>query len=413
MPTHPLWNPFEIPSDEEIAAARVVADSTSPHPLEVLPPDPTWPAQYAVVRDRVVAALGERVLAIEHVGSTAVPGLWAKPFIDVDLTVADSADEDAWLPALEAAGFVLRVREPEWEEHRCLRGQDPTTNLHVFSPGAREPRRHRLFRDWLRSHPDDRDAYAEVKRSVAAQGFTDGMLYNNEKAWFVYDLYEKVLAADPAHPHDPQPRLVVDRSPLPDGIDARLRDQLTFIAEADRLKTILRASELVADRRRENDAEHSWHLALMVILLAEYADEPIDVGHTVQLVVVHDLVEIYAGDSPVFDPAAVADQAEREQAAADRLFTLLPADQASYLRELWDEFEAGATPEARFGKGMDRLQPMLLNWLNRGGTWQMPGVTESTVRAREAGVVAASTRLGDLTGRLVDEGLRRGWIRPD
>jgi len=126
--------------------------------------------------------------------------------IDVDLTVADSADEDAWLPDLGAAGFVLRVREPDWEEHRCLRGLEPTTNLHVFSPGAREPKRHLMFRDWLRTHPEDRDRYAEVKREVAAHGFTDAMRYNNEKAWFVYDLYEKVFAGDPEHKHDPHPR---------------------------------------------------------------------------------------------------------------------------------------------------------------------------------------------------------------
>lgn len=206
--------------------------------------------------------------------------------------------------------------------------------------------------------------------------------------------------------------LIIDRQPLPDGIPERLAAQLRFVAEADKLKTVLRASPLAAADRRENDAEHSWHLALMVILLAEYADEPIDVGHAVRLVVIHDLVEIYAGDSPVFVPGAADDQAEREAAAADRLFGLLPLDQAEQMRALWDEFEAAATPEARFCKAMDRLEPMLLNWLAGGGTWGMPGASEATVRARESGVVAASTSLGEATGLLVEEGLRRGWIRP-
>ncbi|MFD1825225.1 MULTISPECIES: HD domain-containing protein [Mumia] len=205
--------------------------------------------------------------------------------------------------------------------------------------------------------------------------------------------------------------LIITRNPLPDGIDARLAAQLSFIAEADKLKTILRASPLAAADRRENDAEHSWHLALMVVLLAEYAEEPIDVGHAVKLVVIHDLVEIYAGDSPVFDAASRVDQREREEAAADRLFTQLPEDQAQEIRALWDEFEAGKTPEARFCKGIDRLEPMLLNWFNEGGTWRMPGANLATIRARESGVVAASTTLGDATGMLVDEGLRRGWIR--
>ena len=212
MPPHPLWNPFETPSMEDINAARVELGVWKPSPVEVVAPDPAWPQWYTVVRDRVVAALGDRVLAIEHVGSTAVPGLWAKPMIDIDLTVADSADEDAWLSDLESVGFVLRVREPDWEEHRVLRGQKPHTNLHVFSPDAREPHRHQMFRDWLRTHPEDRDRYAEVKREVAARGFDDAMLYNNEKAWFVYDLYEKVFAADPKHEHDPHPRPSKPRS---------------------------------------------------------------------------------------------------------------------------------------------------------------------------------------------------------
>jgi putative hydrolase of HD superfamily len=212
---------------------------------------------------------------------------------------------------------------------------------------------------------------------------------------------------------DPTADLIIDLNPLPDEIGGRLRAQLEFIAEADKLKTILRASPLAAADRRENDAEHSWHLALMVLLLAEYADEPIDVGHAIKLVIIHDMVEIYAGDSPVFDAAAVVDQVEREIAAADRLFTMLPPDQAGEIRALWDEFEAAQTPEARFCKAMDRLEPMLLNWLNRGGTWGMPGATESRVRAREAGVVAASTTLGAATDAIVRAGLAKGWIRPD
>jgi putative hydrolases of HD superfamily len=212
---------------------------------------------------------------------------------------------------------------------------------------------------------------------------------------------------------DSREDLIIDLNPLPDEIGGRLRAQLEFIAEADRLKTILRASPLAAADRRENDAEHSWHLALMVLLLAEYADEPIDVGHAIKLVIIHDMVEIYAGDSPVFDPDAVVDQVEREIAAADRLFTMLPPDQAGEIRALWDEFEAAQTPEARFCKAMDRLEPMLLNWLNRGGTWSMPGATESRVRAREAGVVAASTTLGEATDAIVRAGLAKGWIRPD
>lgn len=202
--THPLWNRFEVPDADEIAAVRL--GPQAPEVVEVVAPDPSWPAVFDVVRERLVGALGERALAVEHVGSTSVPELWAKPVIDVDLSVVDSADEPSWLPDLETLGFVLRVREPDWEEHRFLKGTSPEVNLHVWSRGAREPRRHRMFRDWLREHGEDRARYADVKRAVAARGFDDAMLYNNEKAWVVYDIYERIFAADPAHEHEPQPR---------------------------------------------------------------------------------------------------------------------------------------------------------------------------------------------------------------
>lgn len=204
MPTHPLWQPFEIPTQEEIDAARL-----RPHRaevVEVVAPDPTWPGLYGEVRDGVRAALGDRVVAIEHVGSTAVPQLPAKPVIDIDLTVADPADEAAYVPALEAVGFVLRVREPHWQEHRMLWRAAPRVNLHVWPPGALEPRRHVAFRDWLRSSPAERAVYAAAKHAAADRGFTDAMLYNNAKAEVVYDLYERIFAADPAHEHDPRPR---------------------------------------------------------------------------------------------------------------------------------------------------------------------------------------------------------------
>lgn len=202
--------------------------------------------------------------------------------------------------------------------------------------------------------------------------------------------------------------LLVERRPLP--IDGRLGQQLAFLIEVDRLKTVLRASTLAATERRENDAEHSWHLALMVPVLAEYADEPIDVGHTIRLVVVHDLVEIYAGDTPIYDDQLRTSQAERELAAAERLFGLLPDDQAREFRALWDEFEARQTAEARFAKAIDRLEPNLLNWMAAGGTWLTPGVTADTVRTRTAHIGEASTALGEAMTALIDGAERNGWV---
>ncbi len=202
--------------------------------------------------------------------------------------------------------------------------------------------------------------------------------------------------------------LLVERNPLPVG--GRLGQQLAFLIEVDRLKTVLRASTLAAADRRENDAEHSWHLALMVPVLAEYADEPIDVGHTIRLVVVHDLVEVYAGDTPLYDDAARTSQVERELAAADKLFGLLPPDQAGEFRALWDEFEARETPEARFAKAIDRLEPNLLNWMAGGGTWQTPGVTAEIVRTRTAHIGEASSALGAAMTAMIDGAVSNGWV---
>jgi putative hydrolase of HD superfamily len=201
-------------------------------------------------------------------------------------------------------------------------------------------------------------------------------------------------------------------NPFPEGIGERLRQQLAFLVEADRLKTVLRRSPLAAADRRENDAEHSWHLALMAVVLAEYADEPVDVGHVVQLVVLHDMVEIYAGDTFLYDDEMAASQQERECAAAEVLFGMLPADQATRLRGLWDEFEARQTPESRFAKALDRLEPVLLNWMSRGGTWREPGVTAPAVRARTSMIGDASAALWDAGRALIDESERRGWARP-
>ena len=204
VPTHPLWRPFELADLDEVAKVRV--GSQPQRAIVVVPYDEAWPGEFARVDALVRGALGDLVVSLVHVGSTSVPGLAAKPVIDADLTVPDSGDEAAYVPALEAVGFHLRVREPEWEEHRVLTIEDPHTNLHVFSPGAREPQRHALFRDWLRSNDEDRAVYAALKTDLAGRGFTDSMDYNNHKSELVYDLYEKAFTADPAHPHDPQPR---------------------------------------------------------------------------------------------------------------------------------------------------------------------------------------------------------------
>lgn len=201
---HPLWRAFELADLDEVERGRLVKNSQGP--VVVVPSDPTWPDQFEVVAAKVGSALGDRALSVEHVGSTAVPDLWAKPMIDVDLVVEDSAREESYVPDLEVAGFVLRAREPDWHEHRVFRGVDPVSILHVWSPESQELARHIVFRDWLRTHPDDRTAYGALKAELSTRGFTDAMDYNNHKAELVYDIYERIFAADPGHPHVPQPR---------------------------------------------------------------------------------------------------------------------------------------------------------------------------------------------------------------
>lgn len=175
-----------------------VSERPAPSQIAVVDPDPSWPAQFDQLADRIRLALGDRVLALEHVGSTSVPDLRAKPIIDIDLTVADSSDESTYVPALERAGFVLEVREPRWHEHRCMVAMSPRANVHVWSPGSPEAIRHRMFRDWLRNHSDDRARYAAAKRASADASNASGedvMAYNLRKQPVVRDILDRMFRA--------------------------------------------------------------------------------------------------------------------------------------------------------------------------------------------------------------------------
>ena len=156
-------------TEEEILAVRVGGAVPTYVPIVISDYDPEWPRLYEREAERIRAALGERVVLLEPVGSTSVPGLAAKPRIDILLVAPDSADEPAYVPSLEAAGYVLAIREPDWYQHRCFKGPDTDINLHVFSPGCVEIERMLGFRDWLRSHPDDLRLYERTKRELASK----------------------------------------------------------------------------------------------------------------------------------------------------------------------------------------------------------------------------------------------------
>ncbi|MDV9200834.1 GrpB family protein [Streptomyces sp. Wh19] len=159
--------------------------------LEVVPYNKEWPSRYTALEARIRETLGGRAVEIAHVGSTAVPGLAAKDVIDIDLTVADPRREETYVPQLTALGYDLTVREPWWHEHRMLRLAHPRVNLHVFGPGTPELSRHLMFRDWLRSHPDDRDHYTKAK-ATAAPGARHAMEYNSRKNAVVEQIYERM-----------------------------------------------------------------------------------------------------------------------------------------------------------------------------------------------------------------------------
>jgi putative hydrolase of HD superfamily len=192
----------------------------------------------------------------------------------------------------------------------------------------------------------------------------------------------------------------------------RLSQQLAFILEIDRLKQVNRQTLIADASRRENDAEHSWHLAMMAGLLAEYGPSGLDTARATRLLLVHDVVEIDAGDTYCYDLAACLTQQDREIAAAERIFALLPPDQALEMRALWEEFEARQTPESRFAAALDRLQPVLLNYHTQGRAWLEHGVTRAQVIERNRHIEAGAPRLWAYVEQLIDEAVEKGYLNP-
>jgi putative hydrolase of HD superfamily len=191
----------------------------------------------------------------------------------------------------------------------------------------------------------------------------------------------------------------------------RLDQQIRFILEADKLKEIFRQTLCTQSRRAENDAEHSWHLCLLVIVLAEHANVPqLDLARVLKMVIIHDLVEIDAGDTYAYDAAAMAGQHEREAIAADRIFGLLPEDQGREFRAAWDEFEERKTPEAKFAAAVDRFQPMLLGCATGGVSWREHGVTQDRVLKRNAHIAEGSTALWEYAVKMVQQAVDAGHL---
>ena len=194
--------------------------------------------------------------------------------------------------------------------------------------------------------------------------------------------------------------------------DSRFAKQLRFILELDKEKIILRQTHLTGYRRQENDAEHAWPMGVMACLLKEYANEPFDLARTLLMILLHDVVEIDAGDTYAYDPDAVKTQREREEKAADRIFGLLPEDQAREFRDLFEEFDRGDTPEARYAHALDNFQPILLNDANNGKDWRLHQVGRQQVEKRNARTHEGSEKIAQAVQAIIDRNVEKGNLKP-
>ena len=194
-------------------------------------------------------------------------------------------------------------------------------------------------------------------------------------------------------------------------MEDRLKKQLDFLLEIDREKEIYRQTHILGGSRRENDAEHAWHMAIMAFVLQEYANEPIDVLRVMKMVLMHDLVEIYAGDTYAYDEAGKESQRERELEAADRIFGMLPEDQKQEFRAIWEEFEEKKSPEAKFARMLDNYQPLSLNNANQGGDWRAHDVARSQVEKRNEISAEGSRVMGQVIADIIEENVRKGKLR--
>lgn len=196
-------------------------------------------------------------------------------------------------------------------------------------------------------------------------------------------------------------------------MDERLKKQLDFILEIDKAKNILRQTHLSGHGRQENDAEHSWHMAVMAILLREYANEEVDVLRVITMLLIHDLVEIDAGDTYAYDDKGNESRPERERRAAERIYGLLPEDQGAQIRALWEEFEAYESPEAKYAHMLDNFQPLLLNDSNQGGDWRAHGVKKSQIYKRNEKTEQGSREIWSYMQELIQRNIDEGNIKEE
>lgn len=194
-------------------------------------------------------------------------------------------------------------------------------------------------------------------------------------------------------------------------IPERLMKQIEFMLELDKMKNLYRQTYVLHEERKENDAEHSWHIAVLAFLLAEYSNEPVDVAHVMKMLLLHDVVEIDAGDTYCYDNDGNKTKAEREEKAARRIFGILPDDQRNEYYKLWREFEDSVTPEARFAAILDRIQPLMLNYTRDGRSWKEHDIAKEQVLGRNREYFKDSEQLGRLIQAVINDAADKGWLR--
>ncbi len=342
----------------------------------------------------------------------------------------------AALPACEA--LVMAAAVADWRPVQCAAvkrkkgGAHPAFELEATPDILKTIKPLKGARTFVGFAAETDHMLEEAARKLAEKGL-DLMVANDvtqPDAGFDVDTNRVVLLA-PGAPPQPLPLgskravarellrwierargVAVEEPPaeLPAAGNARLARQMAFVAEADKLKQIVRRTWLTDGSRYENDAEHSWHLALMAALLSEHAPVQLDLGRVIRMALVHDIVEIDAGDTYCYDERGNVEKPAREQRAAARLFAMLPPDQAVAMRALWDEFEARETPEARFAAALDRLQPIMHNYATGGVAWRDHGVKAAQVRARNRHMEEGAAPLWAFASAMIEDAIRRGWL---
>ncbi len=351
--------------------------------------DEKWDQKAKEIIAILKEVLDKEAVEIEHIGSTAIASIKAKPIIDLLVGVKDIdavllkrkelEEKGIYYHGEDHGGVLFVMGDMEKDTRSC--------HIHVVPYDSRKWKDDLAFRDYLKNNEDAARAYEKVKEELALKYPDDRSSYTKGKEAIIHQLLEQARG---------------------EKMKERLKKQLDFALEIDKEKNIFRQTHLSGHGRNENDAEHAWHMAIMAYLLREYANEEVDIGKVMLMCLIHDIVEIDAGDTYAYDAEGLKTQKEREDKAKERIFSLLPEDQKKELIALFDEFEAYETMEAKYAHAMDNLQPLILNNSNEGGDWKEHGVTASVIRVRQDKTALGSKILHEATEEILRENIKKG-----